>query len=121
MAEAEQQIDVGGPRADAVQRSERVVRGVGILIRQHVEVQWLPAVSSRAMFFSVLILAADRPSQAEAVGTRLADDLVIERIEGGRQPVPRSPRRSRMESCWPVTIAASPANPGSRCRSAASP
>ena len=39
MAEAEQQIDVGGPRADAVQRRQRVVRGIGVLVRQHVEIQ----------------------------------------------------------------------------------
>ena len=39
MAEAEQQIDVGGPWADAVQRGERMVRGVGVLLRQHVEIE----------------------------------------------------------------------------------
>ena len=39
MAEAKQQIDVGGPGADAVQRGQRVVRGVGVLVRQHVEIE----------------------------------------------------------------------------------
>ena len=41
MAEAKQEIDVGGPRADAVQRGQRVVRGVGVLVGQHIEVQSL--------------------------------------------------------------------------------
>ena len=39
MAETEQQIDVGGPRADAGQRGQRVVRGVGVLARENFEVQ----------------------------------------------------------------------------------
>ena len=39
MAEAEQQIDVGGPWTDAVQRGQGIVRGVGVLARQDVEVQ----------------------------------------------------------------------------------
>ena len=39
MAEAEQQIDVGGPWADAGQRGQRVVRGVGVLARENFEVQ----------------------------------------------------------------------------------
>src|SRR5438132_6069097 len=39
MAEAEQQINVGGPWADAMQRGQRVVRSVDILVGEHVEVQ----------------------------------------------------------------------------------
>src|SRR6185312_5921715 len=75
MAEAEQQIDVGGPRADAVQRSERVVRGVGVLIRQHVEVQSLRGEFARDVL-QRLDLGRRQAEPAEAVGTRLADDLV---------------------------------------------
>ena len=33
MPQAKQQINVGGPRADTGQRRQRMVRGVGILIR----------------------------------------------------------------------------------------
>ena len=39
MAEAKQQINVGGPGADAVQRRQRVVRSVGFLVRQRLEVE----------------------------------------------------------------------------------
>ena len=38
MAEAEQQIDIGGPRPDAVQRGEQRVRGVGIHVADGVEI-----------------------------------------------------------------------------------
>ncbi len=50
MAEAKQQIDVGGPGADARQRRQRVVRGVGVLVRQHVEVQALLGEFARDVF-----------------------------------------------------------------------
>jgi hypothetical protein len=39
MAKAKQQIDVGGPRADAMQRRQGVMRGVGVFLRQHIEVE----------------------------------------------------------------------------------
>ena len=39
MAKAKQQIDVGGPWADAMQRRQRVVRDVGVLVRQRFEIE----------------------------------------------------------------------------------
>ena len=87
MAEAEQQIDVGGPRADAVQRRQRVVRGVGVLFRQHVEVQPLGGQFARDVF-QRLDLGGGKAEPAEAVGAGLADRLMIERIERGREPSP---------------------------------
>ena len=87
MAEAEQQIDVGGPRADAVQRRQRVVRGVGVLFRQHVEVQPLGGEFARDVL-QRLDLGGRKPEPAEAVGARLADGVVIERIERGREASP---------------------------------
>ena len=38
MAEAEQQIDVGGPGADAVQRDQRITRVVGLHAAQSLKV-----------------------------------------------------------------------------------
>ena len=87
MAEAEQQIDVGGPRADAVQRGQRVVRGVGILFRQHVEVQPLGGEFARDVL-QRLDLGGGQAEPAEPVGAGLADRLMIERIERGREPPP---------------------------------
>ena len=72
MAKTEQQIDVGGPRADAVQRGQRVVRGVGVLFRQHVEVQSLGGEFARDVFQG-LDLGGRQPEPAEAIGARLAD------------------------------------------------
>ncbi len=93
MAEAEQQIDVGGPRADAVQRRQRVVRGVGVLFRQHVEVQPLEMEFARDVL-QRLDLGAGQAEPAEAVGAGLADGVVIERIERRREPAPDR-RRAR--------------------------
>mgnify|MGYP003693983467 CR=1 FL=1 len=77
MAEAEQQIDVGGPRADAVQRRQRVVRGVGVLVRQHVEIQPLGGEFARDVL-QRLDLGRRQTEPAEPVGARLADRVMVE-------------------------------------------
>src|SRR5579859_2941394 len=41
MAEAKQQIHIGRPRADAVKRNQAVVRGVGVLVGEYIEVEAL--------------------------------------------------------------------------------
>ena len=41
MAQTKQQIDIGGPWADAVQRRQRIVRGVGLLVRQYLKIKAL--------------------------------------------------------------------------------
>ena len=82
MAEAEQQIDVGGPRADAVQRGQRVVRGVGVLVRQHVEVQPLRGEFARDVL-QRLDLGRRQSEPAEPVGAGFADRVMVERIERG--------------------------------------
>ena len=119
MAEAEQQIDVGGPGADAVQRGQRVMRGVGVLFRQYVEVQPLGGQFARDVL-QRLDLGGGKTEPAETVGARLADGIVIERIERFRQPSPDRPG-----ACGRQLLAAddsaSPAKPGSRCRSAGMP
>src|SRR6186713_37713 len=78
------------------------------------------AASSRAMFFSVLILAADRPSRPR----RWARALRIGSGSNGSNAAVRRPQIAvalAVESCCPVTIAARPAKPRSRCRSAGMP
>ena len=87
MAEAEQQVDVGGPRADAMQRRQRMVRGVGVLFRQHVEVQSLGGQFARDVL-QRLDLGGGKAEPSEALGARLADGLGIERIERGREASP---------------------------------
>ena len=85
MAEAEQQIDVGGPWADAVQRCQRVVRGVGVLIGEHVEVQPFGGEFARDVFQG-LDLGRRQPEPAEPIGARLAQAFGIERIERRAEP-----------------------------------
>ena len=70
MAEAKQQIDVGGPGADAVQRRQRVVRGVGVLIRQHIEIEPLGGEFARQILQG-LDLRRRQSEPAEPVGARL--------------------------------------------------
>ena len=93
MAKAEQQIDVGGPRADAVQCRQRVVRGVGVLFRQHVEVQPLQLEFSGDVL-QRLDLGPGQAEPAEAVGAGLVDGVMIERVECRREPAPDG-RRTR--------------------------
>ena len=66
MAEAEQEIDVGGPRPDAVQRGERIVRGVGILVRQHIEIEALGGEFARDILQG-LDLCRRQPKPAETM------------------------------------------------------
>ncbi len=47
MPKAEQQIDVRGPWADAMQLRQRRVRGIGVFFSQYVEVETLVAEFSR--------------------------------------------------------------------------
>jgi len=80
MAEAEQQIDVGGPRADAVQRGQRVVRGVGVLVRQHVEIEPLGGDLAGEILHG-LDLRRRQAEPAEPARARLAQAVMVERIE----------------------------------------
>ena len=65
-------------------------------------------------------MAAEKPEPAEAVGAGFADDLVVERIKPGASRAQIAPALA-VDNCWPHTIAARPAKPGSRCRSAGMP
>ena len=96
MAEAEQQIDVGGPGADAVQRGQRVMRGIGIFFRQYVEVQPLGREFARDVLQG-LDLGGGKTEPAEPVGAGLADGIMIERIERFRQPRPDRPGTRRRQ------------------------
>ena len=77
MAEAKQQIDVGGPRADAVQRGQRVVRGVGVLVGQHVEIEPFGGEFAREVLQG-LDLRRRQSEPAEPVGAGAAQRVVVE-------------------------------------------
>ena len=87
MAEAEQQINVGGPRPDAVQRGERGMRLVGL--------HGADARRDRCALGDGLADLLDRfdlrrrqAEPLELVGARAAHRVVMERIEGREQPGP---------------------------------
>ena len=105
MAEAEQQIDVGGPRADAVQRGQRMMRGIGVLFRQHVEVQPFGGEFARDVF-QRLDLGGRKTEPAEPVGAGLADGIMDRTDRTRPSAAPRSPPALAVDSCWPQTIAA---------------
>src|SRR6185437_12886276 len=87
MAEAEQEIDVGGPWADAVQRGQRVMRRIRVLVGEHVKIQ-PPGGKLARDVFQGLDLGRRQPEPAEAVGARLAQAFGMERIERGRKARP---------------------------------
>ena len=66
MAEAEQQIDVGGPGADAVQRRERGMRIVGRHLGQAHRRSIAPLAIAAASAFSVLIFGCREAERAPA-------------------------------------------------------
>ena len=93
MAEAKQQIDVRGPGPDAVQRRQCVVRGVGLLIRQCLEVEPFGGDFARDILQG-LDLGARQSEPAEAVGAGAAQGVVVKRIERGADAGPDC-RRTR--------------------------
>ena len=87
MAEAKQQIDVGGPRADAVQRRQRVVRGVGVLVRQHLEIEPFGGEFARQVLQG-LDLRRRQSEPAQTVGAGAAQCVMVKRIERGADAAP---------------------------------
>ena len=87
MAETKQQIDVGGPWADAVQRSQRMMRGVGVLVRQYIEVKPFRGDLARQALQG-LDLRRRQPKPAQAVGAGAAERIGVKRIERGREAGP---------------------------------
>src|SRR5207247_6440563 len=87
MSKTKQKIDVGGPRADAVQRRQRVVRGVGVLVRQYVEIQ-----SFRGQFAREILQGLDlrrrQTEPAQPVGAGAAQRVMVKRIERGADAGP---------------------------------
>ena len=69
MAEAEQKINIGGPRPDAVQRDQRCVRRVGIHVADRVEVD-LAFGDRLADFLDRLDLGGGQAEPPELVGAR---------------------------------------------------
>jgi len=86
MAETEQQINVGGPRSDAVQRGELRMRLVGGHVADGAEID-VALCQSFADFADRLDLGRRQAEPLELVGARLAYGVVVERIERGEQPL----------------------------------
>jgi hypothetical protein len=87
MAQAKQQIDIGGPRTDAVQCRQLVVRNVGVFIRQRVEIEALRGDFARETFQG-LDLGRGQSEPAEALSAGAAQRIVMKRIECSRQARP---------------------------------
>jgi len=87
MPEAKQEIDIGRPRADAVQRRQRMVGRVGILFREHIEVHALVGDLAREIF-QRLDLGRRQAEPAEPIGAGMAAGVVIERVECANQARP---------------------------------
>src|SRR5450759_5916701 len=85
MAEAEQQINIGGPRPDAVQRGERGVRQGGLHIADKGEID-LSFGDGFADLADRLEIGSREAEPLELAGARAAHRVVMKRIEGGKQP-----------------------------------
>src|SRR5262245_23673402 len=96
MAEAEEQIKVGGPRPDAVDRDERGMCVVGLLRCKRIEVDAALGDIMRDAFQGADL----RRRQAEPpkpVGSAPAERVVMERVESGREAAPDRRRALRRE------------------------
>src|SRR5262245_27096915 len=87
VSQTEQEIDVGGPWADAVHRCQRVMRGIGILLGQHVKVQSLLRKSTGEIFQG-LDFCSRKSKPAKAIGASATACMMVERIERARQTRP---------------------------------
>src|ERR1700730_8014521 len=87
MAQAKQQIDIGGPWADAVQRRQRIVRGVGLLVRQCLKIKALRGDFARQTLQG-LELRRRQSEPAETLGTDTAQRVMMKRVERGREAGP---------------------------------
>ena len=67
MAKAEQQIDIGGPRSDAVMRGQCGMSVIGFERGERIEIE---RAADRALLisFSVLIFGAERPTSRQPFG-----------------------------------------------------
>jgi hypothetical protein len=130
MAETGQQINVGGPWADAVHGGERRVRLLGGKPTQRGERQLAardggpppppPPATARAIALSARIFGADSPSRASRAGR-------ARRMAAGSNGSKAAASRAQMapalavESCCATIMAASAANPSARRRSGGRP
>ena len=87
MAEAEQEVDVGGPGTDPRQRRQRMMGGVGVFFGQHFEVQALGGQFARDVFQG-LDLGCRQSQPAQPVCAGASDRLVVKGIEGSGDPPP---------------------------------
>ncbi len=86
VAEAEQQINIGGPRSNAVQCRQRSVRDVGVHIANAVKID-AALGDGFADFPDRLDLGRRQAESLELVDARAAHRVVMKWLEGGKQPV----------------------------------
>ena len=86
VAETEQQINVGAPRSDAVQRDEGCVRGVCVHVADGVEID-LAFSEGLADFTNGFDLGRGEAKPLELFVARFPHRIVMKRIEGRKQPV----------------------------------
>src|SRR5262249_21041409 len=99
MAEAEQEIDVGAPGADAVEGRERAVGVVGLHRGERIEID-LALGDRRAERLHGPDLRLRQAEPRELGGARAPHRVVVKRIEGGDDTPPdRARARSRQLLC----------------------
>lgn len=86
VAEAEQQINIGGPRSDAMQCRECGVRDVGVHIANTVKIDAALGYGF-ADFPDRFDLGRRQAESLQFVDARAAHRVVMERLEGCKQPV----------------------------------
>src|SRR6478735_1293514 len=87
MTQAKQQIDVGGPRPNAWQRDQRVMRGLGVFFGEHIEVQPFRSDLARKMLHR-LDLGGRQAEPAQPIGAGAAHRVMVERIKGRVEATP---------------------------------
>ena len=81
------QINIGGPRADAMQRGQRGVRDVGIHIADRVRDRCGPGRRPLPISLDRFDFRRGKAKPLELVGARTAHRVMMKRLEGGEQPV----------------------------------
>ncbi len=120
MAEAEQEKDIGRPRAHALDRDERRMGVLGVEPRQARQIELARSATASASARKVRIFGDERPqarkSSSVAAASRTASSGAMRASSR-----PKMALALATDTCCETTIAARPAKPGSRRRSGGGP
>ena len=119
VAEAGQQINVGGPWPDAMDGGERRMGFVGRQVGKRRRAATSCAMA-RAISFSARIFGDDRPSLGQPWRSRAHDGGRLERIEAAASRPQIAPALA-VESCCDTIVVARPAKPSGRRRNGGRP